>query len=444
MSTPRTASTSPYRLARPVGSTILGTHQRYDSTNGNASHPSRAPGAPALPARLRDAAARPLRQEAGRGQPRGPAPAVFDGARLHRPVRPPVPAPAVPAARPRPQRHGRHDRPAGGRRPRRAPARPRGPPPARDRDDRRRPGVARAHRPRRRGARGQDPARADRRGARAGDGPAAAGPRAPGRARTGPLPDRAFRLWAGWEQRDAMSTNGHTAPPADQGLDRAVLVVAGVVILGVIMSIFDTTIVNVALETLSRELNAPLNTIQWVSTGYLLSLAIVIPLTGWATERFGAKRVWMTSVALFGAGSALCGLAWSADSLIVFRIMQGLGGGMIMPVGMIVLTQTAGPHRVGRVMSVVGIPMLLGPVLGPVIGGLIVDNASWRWIFYVNIPIVVLALVLAARILPHDAGRADAGRLDWRGLLLLSPGAGLIVFGLSESPSHGGFGAPIV
>ena len=138
-----------------------------------------------------------------------------------------------------------------------------------------------------------------------------------------------------------------TAPPvpqdADEPLSREVCVVAAVVTVGVIMSILDTTIVNVALETLSRELDASLNTIQWVSTGYLLALAVVIPLTGWMSERFGAKRVWMVSVALFGLGSALCGLAWSAESLIFFRVLQGFGGGMIMPVGMSVLAQTAGP-----------------------------------------------------------------------------------------------------
>jgi EmrB/QacA subfamily drug resistance transporter len=228
------------------------------------------------------------------------------------------------------------------------------------------------------------------------------------------------------------------------GLDREVYVVAGVVIVGVIMSVLDMTIVNVALETLSRQLDAPLDVIQWVATGYLLAVAIVIPLTGWASERFGAKRVWMTSVGLFGAGSALCGLAWSAESLIVFRVLQGIGGGMIMPVGMSVLTQTAGPTRVGRVMSVVGVPMLLGPILGPVIGGLIVDNASWRWLFYVNVPVAILALALAARLLHADSGRADAGRLDWRGLALLSPGVGLLVFGLSESETQGGFGDPLV
>jgi EmrB/QacA subfamily drug resistance transporter len=238
-----------------------------------------------------------------------------------------------------------------------------------------------------------------------------------------------------------MSTDSHTA--AREPLGREVWVVAAVVIVGVIMSILDTTIVNVALETLSRELDAPLSTIQWVSTGYLLSLASVIPLAGWMAERFGAKRVWMVSVGLFGIGSALCGLAWSAESLIFFRVLQGFGGGLIMPVGMTVLAQTAGPHRIGRVMSVIGVPMLLGPVLGPVIGGVIVDNASWRWIFYVNVPIAVGALFLAGRLLNPDSSRADAGRLDWRGLLLLSPGLSAIVFGLSESETHGGFGDPI-
>jgi EmrB/QacA subfamily drug resistance transporter len=234
-----------------------------------------------------------------------------------------------------------------------------------------------------------------------------------------------------------------SAAAADEKLGREVWVVSAVVITGVIMSILDTTIVNVALETLSRELDASLSTIQWVSTGYMLALGAVIPLTGWMSERFGAKRVWMTSVALFGAGSALCGLAWSAESLILFRVLQGIGGGMIMPVGMSVLAQTAGPHRVGRVMSVVGMPMLLGPILGPVIGGLIVDTVSWRWIFYVNVPIAVLALVLAARLLHADAGRADAGKLDWLGLALLSPGVAAVVFGLSETETHGGITEPI-
>jgi EmrB/QacA subfamily drug resistance transporter len=246
-----------------------------------------------------------------------------------------------------------------------------------------------------------------------------------------------------------LATIGTVAPGvadrkrAGSGLDRDTLTVAGVVILGVIMSILDTTIVNVALDALSRDLNAPLATIQWVATGYLLALAMVIPVAGWMSERFGAKRVWMVSVALFGLGSALCGVASSAEMLICFRVLQGLGGGMIMPVAMSVLAQTAGPQRIGRIMSVLGVPMLLGPILGPVIGGLIVDSVSWRWIFYVNVPIAVVSLFLAARVLRDDQGRADAGRLDWTGVALLSPGLAGLVLGLSETQSHNGVGAPI-
>jgi EmrB/QacA subfamily drug resistance transporter len=243
-----------------------------------------------------------------------------------------------------------------------------------------------------------------------------------------------------------MTAHGAALPRAGRAsdrLDRSTLVVSSVVITGAIMSILDTTIVNVALEALSRDLGATLTTIQWVSTGYLLSLAMVIPLAGWTSERFGAKRVWMISIALFAVGSALCGLASSAGTLIFFRILQGLGGGLIMPVGMSVLVQSAGPQHMGRVMSVMGVPLLLGPVLGPVIGGLIVSSASWRWIFYVNVPIAVASLVLAARLLPRNVGRGDAGKLDLVGVALLSPGLAGVVFGLSEMESHGGIGSPL-
>src|SRR6516225_5720659 len=146
-----------------------------------------------------------------------------------------------------------------------------------------------------------------------------------------------------------------------------------VVVLGSIMSILDTTIVAVALPTLARDFRVSVTTIQWVATGYLLALALVTPVTGWAVDRFGAKRIWMTSTALFVVGSSLCGLAWSADSLIFFRVLQGIGGGMLLPVGQSILARAAGPQRMGRVMSIIGVPMVLGPVLGPVLGGLIVS-----------------------------------------------------------------------
>jgi MFS family permease len=135
---------------------------------------------------------------------------------------------------------------------------------------------------------------------------------------------------------------------------------------------------------------SPVTTIQWVTTGYLLALAVVIPVTGWAVDRFGAKRMWMTSLTLFIIGSSLCGVAWSANSLIAFRVLQGIGGGMILPIGQSILARAAGPQRMGRVMSVIGVPTVLGPILGPVLGGLIVSNFSWRWIFYINVPIGIV------------------------------------------------------
>jgi EmrB/QacA subfamily drug resistance transporter len=226
-------------------------------------------------------------------------------------------------------------------------------------------------------------------------------------------------------------------------LDRRLAAISSVVILGAIMSILDTTIVNVAIDALAREFNASLSTIQWVSTGYMLALATVIPLTGWGADRFGTKRLFMLSVGLFLIGSALCGLSWSAESLIVFRVIQGLGGGMIMPVGMTILTQAAGPQRVGRVMSVIGVPMLLAPVVGPVLGGWLVDDVSWRWIFYVNVPVGIVALILAWRILETDRPQAHH-KLDLLGLLLLSPGLAALVYGLAEMASNGGLGSASV
>ena len=222
-------------------------------------------------------------------------------------------------------------------------------------------------------------------------------------------------------------------------MDRALWRLASVVVLGTIMSILDTTIVNVAIETLGRDLDASLSSIQWVSTGYLLALATVIPLTGWAMERFGGRNLWMLSVALFLVGSVLCGLAWSTSSLIAFRVLQGFGGGMIMPVGQAILAQAAGPERMGRIMSVIGVPTLLGPILGPVIGGLIVDNFSWRWIFFVNVPVGLVALTLAWRILPRAESIRRGAVLDIRGLLLLSPGLAFLVYGLSQVGMQGSF-----
>jgi len=205
----------------------------------------------------------------------------------------------------------------------------------------------------------------------------------------------------------------------DEGLDRRLLAIASVVVLGAIMSILDTTVVNVAINTLARDFDTDLATIQWIVTGYTLALASVIPITGWAADRFGTKRLYMLAIALFVAGSALCGAAWSAESLIFFRVLQGLGGGMLMPAGMTILTRAAGPQRVGRVMAIIGVPMMLGPILGPILGGWLVDDFSWRWIFFINIPIGAAALIASLRILPKDSP-SSSERFDVLGLALLS------------------------
>ena len=223
----------------------------------------------------------------------------------------------------------------------------------------------------------------------------------------------------------------------DKGLDREILLLGAVVVLGTIMTILDVTIVNVAIPTLGAEFDASISTIQWVLTGYMLAFASVIPLAGWATERFGAKRVWLVSLGVFLLGSALAAAAWSIGSLIAFRVVQGLGAGTILPVGQTMLAQAAGPQRMGRVMSVIGVPMLLGPILGPVIGGAIVDEVSWRWIFLVNLPVGAVAIVLAHRLLP-DAHPRLGQRLDLRGLALLSPGIAIFLYGVSEAGSAGG------
>lgn len=229
------------------------------------------------------------------------------------------------------------------------------------------------------------------------------------------------------------------AAPPDR-LDRRLLLIALVVVLGMAMTGLDMTAVNVSLNRLSDDYGTPLTTVQWVATAYTLALAAVIPVSAWAMSRIGTRRVYMLSVGVFLFGSVLCGMAWSIESLIVFRVLQGLGGGMLMPVGMTIMTRRAGA-QMPRVMAIVGIPMQLAPMMGPLVGGWLVDAVSWRWIFYLNLPVAVLALVLAARVLGPDDPEPRRP-LDAVGLLLLSPGLSALLFGLTNGAHHGDFGRP--
>ncbi|WP_329518645.1 MDR family MFS transporter [Spirillospora sp. NBC_01491] len=239
-----------------------------------------------------------------------------------------------------------------------------------------------------------------------------------------------------------MTTAETQAPAVRAGTDPHLKRLAIVVVLGTIMTVLDTTIVNVAVNTLGKDFDTSLSTIQWVVTGYTLALSVAIPLTGWSVRRFGSRTMWLTSLCLFIAGSLLCGLAWSVPSLIAFRALQGLGGGMLMPVGQTMLARAAGPDRMGRVMSIVSVPAMLAPVLGPLLGGVIVDNLSWRWLFYVNIPFCAVALLTAVRLLPRDTERDSSARLDVVGMVLLSPGVAAMVYGLSEAGNGADLSGP--
>src|ERR1700684_2562588 len=225
-------------------------------------------------------------------------------------------------------------------------------------------------------------------------------------------------------------------------LDPALIKLAAILMVGAIAGLLDTTIVNVGLDAIARDLHTAVATAQWVITGYLLSFAMVIPLSGWAIARFGAKATWLTSLTVFLAGSIACGAAWNVGSLVAFRVFQGLGGGMLLPVLTTLLIQAAGGRSLGRLMSTVSLPAVVVPVVGPVLGGLIVNDLSWRWLFYVNVPICLAGLILAWRGLPASLAvpAQVQPRLDVVGLALLSPGLAAVLYGLAQVSSHRGFG----
>ena len=173
-------------------------------------------------------------------------------------------------------------------------------------------------------------------------------------------------------------------------------------IVGGTAAILDSTMVTLALRTLVARLHSTDGTIQWVTTGYLLAMAVAIPVTGWAESRWGGKRVWMAALVLFVAGSALCALAWSDASLIGFRVLQGFAAGLIFPLMQTLGIKAAGGRASSNLIAAVSLPLALGPILGPVIGGVILNWLSWRWLFLVNVPVIVVGLVLAGRLLPAD------------------------------------------
>ncbi len=212
------------------------------------------------------------------------------------------------------------------------------------------------------------------------------------------------------------------------GLDPLVWKITAVAVLGSFLSQLDATIVNVSLSSLAVDLHSSLTAIQWVTSGYLLALALMLPLNGWLVERIGAKSLYLWCFSVFTLSSALCGLAWSANSLISFRILQGMSGGLMAPMTQMMMARAAGKHM-ARIIGYAAVPVMLGPILGPVIAGAILQHASWRWLFLVNLPVGVLAIVLAVLFLPNDREETKSRELDLPGFALLSPGLVLFLYG---------------
>lgn len=209
-----------------------------------------------------------------------------------------------------------------------------------------------------------------------------------------------------------------------------------VIMVGGVTPLIDTTVVNVALHTIGDGFHVGSGAVQWVTTGYLLALAVTVPVTAWASDRFGAKTLWLVGLMLFVVGSGLCAAAWGFGALVAFRVLQGIGAGLMLPVMQTILVRAAGPTKVARVLTVVMLVATIAPIAGPLVGGLIVTSASWRWVFVINVPLCIAAIALASAYVPHE--RPQRGReLDLLGVLLLGVGSTILLYALSNAASSG-------
>jgi EmrB/QacA subfamily drug resistance transporter len=221
--------------------------------------------------------------------------------------------------------------------------------------------------------------------------------------------------------------------------ERVVLLVS---IIGLYMTVVDSTIIYTALPSLARDFHQNLAAAQWVTLSYLLTLAVVVPSSGWIGDRFGTRRTYLLALLLFTIASALCGLSDSLLQLIIFRAIQGIGGGLIAPVGQAMLFRTYPPERRARAAGMLALGTSLGPATGPVLGGVLVTELSWRWCFYVNVPLGIIVLAIGILFLGEHR-EAAAGRLDIPGFLLAGSGLALCLYSLSESPVRG-WSSPVI
>ncbi|MBH8583370.1 MDR family MFS transporter [Thermoactinomyces sp. CICC 10735] len=215
-------------------------------------------------------------------------------------------------------------------------------------------------------------------------------------------------------------------------LPKGLLSIAWILVLGALPPMLDSTIVNIAVNDLAKVFSASFVVTQWVVTGYVLALGMAVPFSGWLMQKYDGKKVYMYALGLFLISSLLSGFAWNIESLIAFRMLQGIASGIIIPTLTTLVAQAAGGENIGRLMSVVGIPVVFGPIAGPVIGGLILQHSEWQWLFFVNLPVGALALIIAQCKLPKFELVNRSAKLDWIGILLLAMLSGMFIYGITE------------
>lgn len=230
-----------------------------------------------------------------------------------------------------------------------------------------------------------------------------------------------------------------TNKAAKQGLPKGILMAAWSIALGAIAPMLDSTMVNIAVDKLNKDFDTTLHTIQWAITGYVLALAIAVPVSGWLMNKFNGKKVFIGAVLAFGATSILAGISWNVNSFILFRLLQGFSAGIITPLMSTLLVKTAGQENLGKVMAIVSTPMIFGPILGPVIGGFIVQSASWHWIFFINVFVTLIAVPLMVKTIPDFEPFNKDSKLDTFGIINLSLMSAALIYGITKAADHASF-----